>query len=111
MDLEENTQGIYAEKALVEKGKKLLADGNKTYIDAKIDAEKMGIMLFTSGTTAMSKAVMLSHKNLVTNVMDIIQRFDLTDEDRFYHFYHYIMYLNVQLDFYIQYQLVEQLHL
>ena len=86
MDLEENTQGIYAEKALVEKGKKLLADGNKTYIDAKIDAEKMGIMLFKSGTTAMSKAVMLSHKNLVTNVMDIIQRFDLTDEDRFLSF-------------------------
>ena len=86
MDLEENTQGIYAEKALVEKGKKLLADGNKTYIDAKIDDEKMGIMLFTSGTTAMSKAVMLSHKNLVTNVMDIIQRFDLTDEDRFLSF-------------------------
>ena len=86
MDLEETTQGIYAEKALVEKGKKLLADGNKTYIDAKIDAEKMGIMLFTSGTTAMSKAVMLSHKNLVTNVMDIIQRFDLTDEDRFLSF-------------------------
>ena len=86
MDLEENTQGIYAEKALVEKGKKLLADGNKTYIDAQIDAEKMGIMLFTSGTTAMSKAVMLSHKNLVTNVMDIIQRFDLTDEDRFLSF-------------------------
>ena len=86
MDLEENTQGIYAEKALVEKGKKLLADGNKTYIDAKIDSEKMGIMLFTSGTTAMSKAVMLSHKNLVTNVMDIIQRFDLTDEDRFLSF-------------------------
>ena len=86
MDLEENTQGIYAEKALVEKGKKLLAYGNKTYIDAKIDAEKMGIMLFTSGTTAMSKAVMLSHKNLVTNVMDIIQRFDLTDEDRFLSF-------------------------
>ena len=86
MDLEENAQGIYAEKALVEKGKKLLADGNKTYIDAKIDSEKMGIMLFTSGTTAMSKAVMLSHKNLVTNVMDIIQRFDLTDEDRFLSF-------------------------
>ena len=86
MDLEENTQGIYAEKALVEKGKKLLTDGNKTYIDAKIDSEKMEIMLFTSGTTAMSKAVMLSHKNLVTNVMDIIQRFDLTDEDRFLSF-------------------------
>lgn len=86
MDLEENTQGIYSEKALIEKGKKLLNEGNSTYLNAKIDADKMGIMLFTSGTTAMSKAVMLSHKNLVTNVMDITQRFDLTEEDRFLSF-------------------------
>ena len=34
----------------------------------------------------MSKAVMLSHKNLVTNVMDIIQRFDLYEDDRFLSF-------------------------
>ena len=86
MDLAENTQGIYAEKSLVEKGKKLLKEGKKEYLDAKIDADKMGIMLFTSGTTAMSKAVMLSHKNLVTNVMDIIQRFDLYEDDRFLSF-------------------------
>ena len=82
MDLQENTNGIYSQKALQEKGKKLLEEGNKQYLDA----DKMGIMLFTSGTTAMSKAVMLSHKNLVTNVMDIIQRFDLTEEDRFLSF-------------------------
>ena len=86
MDLAENTQGIYAEKSLIEKGKKLLKEGKKEYLDAKIDADKMGIMLFTSGTTAMSKAVMLSHKNLVTNVMDIIQRFDLYEDDRFLSF-------------------------
>ena len=86
MDLQENTNGIYSQKALLEKGKKLLEEGNTQYLDAKIDADKMGIMLFTSGTTAMSKAVMLSHKNLVTNVMDIIQRFDLTEEDRFLSF-------------------------
>ncbi len=86
MELQENTNGIYSQKALLEKGKKLLEEGNKQYLDAKIDADKMGIMLFTSGTTAMSKAVMLSHKNLVTNVMDIIQRFDLTEEDRFLSF-------------------------
>ena len=86
MDLEENTQGIYSEKALIEKGKKLLDEGDSTYLNAEIDADKMGIMLFTSGTTAMSKAVMLSHKNLVTNVMDINQRFDLTEEDRFLSF-------------------------
>ena len=86
MDLGENTQGIYSEKALIEKGKKLLNEGDSTYLNAEIDADKMGIMLFTSGTTAMSKAVMLSHKNLVTNVMDITQRFDLTEEDRFLSF-------------------------
>lgn len=82
MDLEENTNGIYSQKALVEKGKKLLAEGNKKFLEAKIYPDKMGIMLFTSGTTAMSKAVMLSHKNLVSNLMDIAQTFDINENDR-----------------------------
>ena len=82
MELEENDNGIYSQKLLVEKGKKLIADGDPSYLNAKIDAEGMGIMLFTSGTTAMSKAVMLSHKNILTNIMDITQRFDLNEEDR-----------------------------
>lgn len=86
MDLKENANGIYSQKVLVDKGKKLLADGNKGFINAKIDANKMGIMLFTSGTTAMSKAVMLSHKNIVTNIMDIDATFNLTDKDRFLSF-------------------------
>ena len=33
-----------------------------------IDAKAMSIILFTSGTTSMSKAVMLSHYNIVENV-------------------------------------------
>jgi len=82
MDLEENTNGIYAQKALVEKGKKLLAEGNRKFLDAKIYPDNMGIMLFTSGTTAMSKAVMLSQRNLITNVMDIHERFGLSHKDR-----------------------------
>ena len=82
MDLEENDNGIYSQKQLVEKGKKLLEEGNREFLDAKIDSEKMGIMLFTSGTTAASKAVMLSHKNIVTNIMDIMQAFDLDENDR-----------------------------
>lgn len=55
MDLEENENGIYSQKKLVEKGKKLIEDGNNTYLDAKIDAEKMGIMLFTSGQQQCQK--------------------------------------------------------
>ena len=82
MDIDENNNGIYSQKQLVEKGKKLLEEGNREFLDAKIDAEKMGIMLFTSGTTAMSKAVMLSHKNIVSNMMDIGKTFDIYEEDR-----------------------------
>ena len=86
MDLEKSTDGIYSQKELLEKGKKLLEEGNREFIDAKIDAEKMGIMLFTSGTTAMSKAVMLSHKNICANLMDITKVIKLYETDRFLSF-------------------------
>ena len=81
MDLEDNESGIYSQNKLIEKGRKLIADGNRQYIDAKIDNKKMGIMLFTSGTTAMSKAVMLTHENIVTNLMDIATAFGLKETD------------------------------
>ena len=86
MDLEKNTDEIYSQKQLIEEGKKLLDDGNREFIDAKIDAEKMGIMLFTSGTTAMSKAVMLSHKNICANLMDITKVIKIYETDRFLSF-------------------------
>lgn len=53
---------------LKEEGKKLVEEGKKEYIDTKIDSYKMGILLFTSGTTSKSKAVMLSQKNIAANV-------------------------------------------
>ena len=52
MDTTEHEEGIYSEKELIEKGKKLLEEGNKEFLDAKINAEEMNIMLFTSGTTS-----------------------------------------------------------
>ena len=82
MDLEEKKDGVLSQSELIEKGKKLIEEGNRKFLDATIDAEKMGIMLFTSGTTAKSKAVMLSHKNICTNLMDIAAVIKLTEEDR-----------------------------
>ena len=65
MDKEEETTDY---KDLIKQGKELLKKGNRRYEDVKIDNEKMSIMLFTSGTTSTSKAVMLSHKNVCSNI-------------------------------------------
>lgn len=69
MEAQENQDGILSFNKLVEKGKELLACGNTTYLNAKIDNTAPKIMLFTSGTTSNSKAVLLSHKNLCSNIM------------------------------------------
>ncbi len=53
---------------LKEKGQKLLDDGEKDYINCKIDENKMSILLFTSGTTSKAKAVMLSQRNVASNI-------------------------------------------
>ena len=92
MDLDENTQGIYSEKALIEKGKKLISEGNTEYLDAKIDPDKMGIMLFTSGTTSKSKAVMLSQWNVASNVyaMLLVEEFLPTDVNLAFLPFHHI---------------------
>ncbi len=86
MDLEEQTDGIYAQKELIKKGKELMEAGNREFIDAKINSEEMGVMLFTSGTTAMSKAVMLSHKNLCANLFDIASTIKVDENDVFLSF-------------------------
>ena len=56
---------------LIEKGGKLLETGDKSFTEAEIDRERMSVLLFTSGTTSMSKGVMLSHANLAANVTSI----------------------------------------
>lgn len=86
MDLEKEAKGIYSQKELIYKGKELLANGNREFLDAKIHNEEMGIMLFTSGTTAMSKAVMLSHKNLCANLFDIASTIKVDENDVFLSF-------------------------
>jgi len=53
---------------LLEKGKDMVNKGDRSFLDAELDSEGMTILLFTSGTTAKSKAVMLSQKNICANL-------------------------------------------
>ncbi len=86
MDLEKNDFNKYSQKEILAKGKELLEQGNREFLDSPINREEMNIMLFTSGTTNQSKAVMLSHKNLCTNIIDIGNVFEVNETDRFLSF-------------------------
>ena len=56
--------------SLLQKGEELLKNGDERYEKVEINPEKMSIMLFTSGTTNVPKAVMLSQKNVCANLSD-----------------------------------------
>lgn len=83
MDSEETDGNYLPYKSLLEKGQQLLLQGNRDFLDAAIDNEVMSILLFTSGTTDKSKAVMLSHKNVCENLMNMCAMIYIDDKDVF----------------------------
>ena len=64
----EKLEGYKDIQELIKSGKKLVEKGNREFIENKIDENAMNVLLFTSGTTSESKAVMLSHKNMASNI-------------------------------------------
>ena len=74
----ENYENI---NTLMKQGKESIEKGNKEYINAEITEKEMGILLFTSGTTSQSKAVMLSQYGIATNIYDmlLVEKFYETD--------------------------------
>ena len=56
---------------LINDGKKLIKNKNNKYLNHKINPEEMATIIFTSGTTSMAKAVVLTNKNIASNIYDL----------------------------------------
>ncbi len=82
-----HTDKVLSEEELIKSGKKLLEAGNRDFIDAEIDENGLGILLFTSGTTANSKAVMLSNHSMCSCLDCVMNTLtDVSSEDVFLSF-------------------------
>lgn len=79
--IHEQEEGILNITDLIEKGQKLLDGGDTRFLDAEIDPNAMCSLLFTSGTTGMSKGVMLCHRNFCSEVMSAMGVIKISPED------------------------------
>ena len=67
---------------LIKDGLFMIEAGDTKFQDTPIDPNEAKIILFTSGTTSMSKGVLLSHNNITSNVYAISQTLDVRKGDR-----------------------------
>lgn len=81
MDLEADDNNFLSLQGLIEKGKLLVSNGDRRYLDAVIDENKMVALIFTSGTTDLAKGVMLSSKNIVSNVRAVCSMLYIDETD------------------------------
>lgn len=83
--MDENTD-FTSYSHLLNQGKSLITNGDISYKNIEIDNKKMSIMLFTSGTTSISKAVALSQSNICEDIYALSQMTDIRKEDVFLSF-------------------------
>ena len=88
----EEAEGFKNISELLKIGNEKINSGKTDFINAKIDENKMAILLFTSGTTSKSKAVMLSQKNIASNVyaMQCVEAIYSTDTNIAFLPFHHI---------------------
>ena len=86
MDFDEDSSDILSYKKLLASGMQAISNGDNSFSNIEIDNNKMSIMLFTSGTTSISKIVKLSQANICANLYSIGCIAKVTSKDTFLSF-------------------------
>lgn len=87
-DVPENSQGIYSFSGIQNNGLRSSQFTEKNFWESvKLSNENdLCTIIYTSGTTGEPKGVMLTHKNIICNIMDALRIFPIGKDDVFLSF-------------------------
>ena len=77
----EELEGYETVGDYIAKGSAAMSQGFDEYLRLPVDNESVDLLLFTSGTTSMAKAVMLTQRNIMSNLEAILQVLDIYPDD------------------------------
>jgi len=83
MDAAHHTEMVLSMEALEAEGKELVSRGKNMAESRPVELDDLAVILYTSGTTGTSKGVMLSHRNIMSNVDSCYQAILFDEKDVF----------------------------